>query len=277
MKKIMISLVLVFCLCLCGCEAEITDDGQASEKMTVTFFDVGKADAILIQTDHSVVMIDTGTADVAEPLAEKLTDMGIMKIDLLILSHFDQDHVGGAATIIERIAVDKVLMTYESKESDEIDAFFAAVKQENVSTREISKVTEFTLDGVSYTIIPPEKKDYGNDTSNDSSLVVRALFGETSYLFAGDVEKARIKELVKGGYDLSATVLKMPHHGGIEDNTEKLVTAVWPKYAVITSSEDEPEDKETVKILEALGVDTYLTRKGTVVMISDGKTITIKQ
>ena len=277
MKKIMISLVLVFCLCLCGCEAEITDDGQASEKMTVTFFDVGKADAILIQTDHSVVMIDTGTADVAEPLAEKLTDMGIMKIDLLILSHFDQDHVGGAATIIERIAVDKVLMTYESKESDEIDAFFAAVKQDNVSTREISKVTEFTLDGVSYTIIPPEKKDYGNDTSNDSSLVVRALFGETSYLFAGDVEKARIKELVKGGYDLSATVLKMPHHGGIEDNTEKLVTAVWPKYAVITSSEDEPEDKETVKILEALGVDTYLTRKGTVVMISDGKTITIKQ
>ncbi|MBO6158156.1 MAG: MBL fold metallo-hydrolase [Firmicutes bacterium] len=281
MKKCfrLLSLLLCGMLFLSGCASGAPSQtlSAADEPVSVTFFDVGKADAILIQTEESVVMIDTGTADGAEELVGQLKELGISAIDILFISHFDQDHVGGAAQILSNFQVGKIYVTYLSKESDEIDAYLSALATTGVSEKVVQSRTELSLDGVNYTIIPPQEKDYGNNTSNDSSLVVKAVFGSLSFLFTGDIEKDRIQELLDAGEDLSCTVLKVPHHGGVEDNTKELIAACVPSYAVITCSDDEPEDEETLEYLTKQNVETWLTREGTVQISTDGQTVTVLQ
>ena len=185
--------------------------------------------------------------------------------------------MGGAAAVLERYEVGTVLTTYDSKESDEIDAYRAALKKSSAVAARVVQPTVLTIDGLTYEILTAKKTYYENDTSNDSSLVVKMTFEDVSWLFAGDVEEARIQELLDSGADLSATVLKVPHHGKSEDNTKEFIQAVMPFCAVITSSDDDPEDEKTVKQLEKIDCIVFLTLLGTVTMVSDGTELNISQ
>ncbi|MCR5742315.1 MAG: MBL fold metallo-hydrolase [Lachnospiraceae bacterium] len=256
-------------------EEETTVTTTQIDGLKVTYLNVGKADAIIIQTDESTVMIDTGTADTSTQVVLALKELGVTAIDYLIITHFDQDHVGGAAAVLTNFTVGQVYTTYQSKDSDEIDAYLEALETTQVSSTVLSEVLTFTLDGATYTIYPPEQTEYENDTSNNSSLVIYLTYGERSFFFAGDAEKLRIKEIKD--YDVDCDVLKVPHHGGIEDNSAKLIKTTTPTYAIITSSEDEPEDEELVALLEQAGVTVYLTREGTVTVTTDGTDLVVTQ
>lgn len=280
-QTVCVVLCLMFFLSLSGCGSSETSGQSASvsatSRLVVKFFNVGKADAILLSSDEYNVLVDTGTADTASQLEEELTSLGISQIDYLVLTHFDQDHVGGAADILNDFTVSHVLTTYESKTSDEIDAYHEAMQEQGLSAERIEEVTTCMLGGVEITIYPPEETDYGDDTSNDSSLVIKVTFQDISFLLTGDIEKDRIEELLSSGADLSALVLKVPHHGEYEDELDSLVEAVSPDYAVITSSDDEREDSQTVDVLEQAQAAVYLTRQGTVTMVCDGTTLTVTQ
>lgn len=257
--------------------AALTGCAPGSSALTVTFLDVGKADAIVLSTAGYTVMIDTGTASKATAVVDALNNLGVSTINELILTHFDQDHVGGAAAVLDNFSVDEVIATYESKESDEVNAYHEAVKSHGVDVVEVRSKTERVYDAVNYTIIPPERESYDEDTSNNSSLVVRVTFGSVSMLFAGDIQRERIEELLASGTDLSANLLKVPHHGKEDDDSEKFFKAVSPMYAVITSSKDDKESDSVVKELEDCGARVFLTRKGEVTAITDGKTLKVTQ
>ena len=257
--------------------AALTGCAPGSSALTVTFLDVGKADAIVLSTAGYTVMIDTGTASKATAVVDALNNLGVSTINELILTHFDQDHVGGAAAVLDNFSVDEVIATYESKESDEVNAYHEAVKSHGVDVVEVRSKTERVYDAVNYTIIPPERESYDEDTSNNSSLVVRVTFGSVSMLFTGDIQRERIEELLASGTDLSANLLKVPHHGKEDDDSEKFFKAVSPMYAVITSSKDDKESDSVVKELEDCGARVFLTRKGEVTAITDGKTLKVTQ
>ena len=257
--------------------AALTGCAPGSSALTVTFLDVGKADAIVLSTAGYTVMIDTGTANKATAVVDALNNLGVSTINELILTHFDQDHVGGAAAVLDNFSVDEVIATYESKESDEVNAYHEAVKSHGVDVVEVHSKTERVYDAVNYTIIPPERESYDEDTSNNSSLVVRVTFGSVSMLFTGDIQRERIEELLASGTDLSANLLKVPHHGKEDDDSEKFFKAVSPMYAVITSSKDDKESDSVVKELEDCGARVFLTRKGEVTAITDGKTLKVTQ
>lgn len=257
--------------------AALTGCAPGSSALTVTFLDVGKADAIVLSTAGYTVMIDTGTAKKATAVVDALNNLGVSTINELVLTHFDQDHVGGAAAVLDNFSVDEVIATYESKESDEVNAYHEAVKSHGVDVVEVRSKTERVYDAVNYTIIPPERESYDEDTSNNSSLVVRVTFGSVSMLFAGDIQRERIEELLASGTDLSANLLKVPHHGKEDDDSEKFFKAVSPMYAVITSSKDDKESDSVVKELEDCGARVFLTRKGEVTAITDGKTLKVTQ
>ena len=120
------------------------------------------------------------------------------------------------------------------------------------------------------------RDDYGEDEENDFSLVVRLTHGNVRFLFAGDAENARLAELLDEG-DLASDVLKVPHHGRYADLSAAFFAAVSPQYAVITSDEDDPEDPETVRALEAAGAQVLFTREGTVTLVSDGEGVRAAQ
>ena len=108
------------------------------------------------------------------------------------------------------------------------------------------------------------------------SLVVRVEYGQTSFLFAADAENDRLFELLEEG-DLASDVLKVPHHGGYEALSSAFFQAVSPEYAVITSDAENPEDETVVHILSSLGATVYLTRLGSVTMVSDGENLDVSQ
>ncbi|RIA78444.1 beta-lactamase superfamily II metal-dependent hydrolase [Anaeroplasma bactoclasticum] len=243
----------------------------------VTFFNVGKADAILLQYDDKNMIIDTGTIDSSEYFINRLKELNVSTVDVLIITHFDQDHVGGASSVVNNFTVKEVYQTYEVKTSNVLSAFKVALSQKEITPKEVSEETSFYLGDVSYTIYPPESKTYNNSQSNNSSLVVRSVYNKNSFLFAGDAEKERLKELNSKAPNLESDVLKVPHHGQLEDNTSTFFKKINPSYAIITDSLEEPRDSQVESYLTAMGVKTYYTKNGDITITSTGNSISIKQ
>lgn len=246
-------------------------------QLRVTFLKAGKADAIIVRTDNSCVVVDTGTDEKADKLCDAVAGLGVTTIDVLIITHFDQDHVGGADALIDAFEIQKVFSTYKSKDSDEVEEYERALEKRGLVPQVLREITRFDLDGASYTVIPPKKEVYGEKTSNDSSLVTRIEWGTTSMLLAGDIEQERIDELVASDTNLSCNLLKVPHHGHAEKNSAVFAQATHPAYAIITSSKSDKEDDEVVEAYEAVGAQVFLTRKGTVVATSDGERLSVAQ
>ena len=134
----------------------------------------------------------------------------------------------------------------------------------------------FAIDGAQYAVDAAQHSYTGENASNDMSLVVRVEYGQTSFLFAADAENDRLFELLEEG-DLASDVLKVPHHGGYEALSSAFFQAVSPEYAVITSDAENPEDETVVHILSSLGATVYLTRLGSVTMVSDGENLDVSQ
>ena len=110
MKKIITCLAALL-LTLTGCSA-------LAQSVTVTFYDMGKADAALVTTETGArILIDAGTNKGGKKLAERFAGEGIDRIDLMIITHFDKDHVGGADKVLESVSVAQVVMPQYAKES----------------------------------------------------------------------------------------------------------------------------------------------------------------
>ena len=256
------------------------NSGQAggyANTLVITYMDVGKADAITLQNSSSFVMIDTGSADTSSQVVSELRKMGCTSIDALYITHFDQDHVGGAAEVIRNFDVQNIFVTYQSKDSDEIDAFYQAMVDKGYTAQEIlaedasgGEGVRMQYGGIEYSVYPPDLREYENDESNNSSLVIRAQNGHNAFLFTGDIEKERIEELLNDGRNLRCDVIKMPHHGRKCSRSDDLIVSAQPAEAVITSSDEERESEKTLEVLRENNVKTYLTRLGEVKAVSDG-------
>ncbi|MCR5155952.1 MAG: MBL fold metallo-hydrolase [Butyrivibrio sp.] len=248
----------------------------SDSSLTITALKGGAADSFVLISENHVVVIDTGLESKADKLVEFLKSQGVSRIDELIITHFDKDHVGGADHIISEFEVGTVYATYHSKESDDVTEYLAALESAGLSETTVTQELSFEADNVIYTIYPPQQTSYADSESNNSSLVVRVNVGENSMLFAGDAEAARINELLETA-GLESTILKVPHHGRLDANTEELIAYINPDYAIITSSNSEPEDQEVLDMLAAGGVQTYLTRDGNVTIVMDDVGITVTQ
>lgn len=261
--------------------AEKDSGGETTAKVggevVITALNVGKADCFVIQSKNSVTMIDTGTEESAEIVEAFLNKNGITHIDQLMITHFDRDHVGGADHVLKKYEVDKVYSTYYiAKDSDDIDEYKKALKKKGLSPILVDTERSYTLDGVTWELYPPEKDDYKKEISNNSSMVARMSYSKVSALFTADAQKARIAELLEQP-NLKSDIIKMPHHGGFEKNLDDLIELVQPKYAILTGSNAQPEDDETMALLKKSGVKSYCTENGDIVMKTDGKNINISQ
>lgn len=291
LKKAISALLALLMGLLSGCGKKEIDgrvspsDKTASEVsaervingVVITALNVGKADCFVIRSKKSVTMIDTGTEESAKTIEKFLDDSGITRIDQLFISHYDRDHVGGADHILMHYEVGQVYVTsYVAKESDDIDEYNKALKKKGLSPVSVSKEMSVSADGVTWNMYPPQKDDYKKDISNNSSMVVRMRYGKVAALFTGDAQKARISELLKTD-GMQSNIIKMPHHGEYEKNMDDLLELVKPQYAILTGSKSQPEDDETMEVLEKYNVEAYCTRNGNITVRTDGKKITVTQ
>ena len=254
--------------------ADVTD-GTAAEaaKLSVYFFQAGKADAILLRTAEHTVLIDCGPKGYGKTVVNYLKQRRTDTVDCLIISHFDKDHVGGAAKVINKLQVDRILQNDFMKDSKECENYLKAVDKAEIVPETVTEDISFTYDGVRFEV-SPAKAEYTEKTSNNRSLVVSVTAGETDLLFAGDIETDRIADYVsenKRTYEF----LKVPHHGKEEPMMKELLASVQPGYAVITSSDDDPESEQVMSDIYDAGAEVFLTRVDPVMLATDGSDMKI--
>lgn len=240
--------------------------------LQVYCFSAGKADAFLLTTDNSAVLIDTAEKDFGSDIVSYLKEAGIDHIDYLILTHFDKDHVGGAGWVINTVLVDTVLQSNYPKDSSSYKTYVRALESADIEPVTVRETYSFELDNIIYTVYPPEQEVYDSNKSNNSSLIISVTNGDNNLLFAGDAENERLEDFLAHDTD-EYDFLKVPYHGHWQKRLEDLVYATNPKYAVITSSDEEMEDERTIELLSEVGTQIFLTRTAPVVIYGDGKAL----
>lgn len=274
MKKGLI-LMLALALMLSGCAALAREEG-----LRVDFYDMGKADAMLVTTPGGTrILIDCGTNKGGKALVEQFEEEGIREIDTLIITHYDKDHVGGADKVLEEIDVRQVIMPVYDKESKQHTQFMEALEAAgDIEVHAMPIGSDMAMnspDGVTLSLTAAHRESYGHDEENDFSLAVRMTYGETKFLFAGDAEAPRQMELLEEG-GVACDVLKVPYHGRLVSASETFLTEANPKIAYITDDEKDPASPEVIDLLEELGAQVYTSREhGGIAVVSDGKTVRV--
>lgn len=235
-------------------------------------FNLGKADAFLITTPHSAVLIDTGPSEYGKQLTHTLLMLGVLHLDKLIITHYHSDHTGGFRYLLRKISVGQVLQCPVLPDTSEAQQYCSALKKHQLLPGDLSMPRQFTLDGADYSVLPPWKTHYNRNEQNNTSLIVTLRYGSRTFLFTGDAREERLEEYLctnPGHFD----VLKVPHHGHWQQALPALVHAVTPRFALITSSNAKKEAPETLSLLKRASCRILLTRKGSVVCFSDGETL----
>ena len=263
-------LALLVTLCACGFASRTPADGLA-----VYFLDVGQADSALVVCDGAAMLIDGGNVADAQYVVSALAQRGVTALQAVVATHCDEDHCGGLAGVLAKYPAQRVLCSvteYDTK------AFSDFVKYADVQGRAIEQPQpgeHWTLGGAAVTVLGP-LRDY--EDNNESSVVLRIDYGETSFLFTGDIGLEAEDELVESGADLSATVLKVAHHGSRSSSGYVFLRAAAPQYGVISVGTDNSYGHPTAQALSRLrDADVQLYRtdlQGTVTAVSDGKTVT---
>ncbi|WP_044894738.1 DNA internalization-related competence protein ComEC/Rec2 [Bacillus alveayuensis] len=217
----------------------------------VVLLDVGQGDCIYIELPYrkGVYLIDTGgVLSFSKPSWQKRKDefevgddvvvpflkaKGVSKLDKLIITHGDYDHMGAAQTIIEQITVKELLIGKNGNEDHLQKRLIQAAKRHHVSVREISRGEKWNAAGISfYALSPPRTKSEAS--RNNRSIVLYTKLGGLLWLFLGDLEESGEQELIRAFPNLRADVLKVGHHGSDTSTSEALLKQIKPKVALIS-------------------------------------------
>ena len=279
----LIATMLCCLLPLCGC-AQAQDAQalpapvEAAAQLEVIFFNCGKADSALLRAGGHAVLIDTGTQKAGDYVLSRLQEMGVTELDAMIITHPHKDHVGGGDVILAEIPVSRVYVGPLKVDTKQSRQFDEALDAAGIAPVLLKAGDSLTIGSIHLRVLGPLYTDYPDE--NDRSLVIMATYGDTRFLFAADAEKPLLSELLSGSASLSADVLKVPHHGGAEDNSAHFFQAVFPDVAIITcerGTEDELPDAAVLSSLKSVGADVYITGDGDVTVRSDGKNVYAKQ
>ena len=243
------------------------------EGLRVYCFAAGKADAFLLYTDSVAVLIDAGESGFGKTIVDKCAELGIGRIDCLIITHFDQDHVGGAKKVLAELPVTTVLQSNLPKDSAEYEKYIRQLEECGIRPITVREEMRLTLGGMTLTVDPPARETYRESPSNNSSLITTVEYGATRLLFLGDAEDARLAEYISSDPP-HCDFVKIPHHGRGCKLLRNLLPIITPQVALITSSDDEPEDARTREMLEEYGARTFLTRVAPVTVFTDGTRLT---
>ena len=262
-----------------------------SEDLQIHMVDVGQGDGFVIIHKDKVIVVDCGTVLHPSAMSDYLQDMGVKRINALILSHPHQDHFGGIDKILCHFKVDKIYTTKISTKTDMslIERFHMYRCNSTIAIfnriNNYSKVKSFknrngtlksfSVGGMQVDFLGPIN-DY-NDINNNS-LVFTVNYKDISILFTGDIEKEAELDLVeKYGDKLKCDILKLPHHASHTSSSEEFLAATQPKIALISCAIDNDfwhPHKQVAKRLEETGIILYRTDEyGDIVLVSDGNCI----
>lgn len=261
-------------------ERHYTDSGKASEPsidvelLEVHYIDVGQGDCTLLSCGGQTMLIDCGDASKGTAIQNYLNKQGVEKIDYLILTHPDADHIGGAPVIITKFDIGKIYMSGYKKDNRTYEKLLDAMEYRYYSWDVPAVGDIINLGSAEITFVGPVLQ---YDNPNNSSLTVVVRKGCTSFLFSGDAESQAELDMVLSGADLNVDVYKVGHHGSNTSSSADFLAAMAPTYAVISCGVDNSyghPHANVMKSLRRLSVEVFRTDvQGTVIAVSDGDKI----
>jgi competence protein ComEC len=251
-------------------------------RLHVAFLDVGQGDAILVTTpDGRQLLIDGGPSatDLNWRLGQEMPFWD-RKLELVVNTHPDNDHLGGLVSLLERYRVEQALVSDLA-----IDSQLYQEWDKELTETELTPVIgqagqQLELGGgVTATVLNPGPASANLDDPNDHSVVLHLQFGQISFLLPGDIEAPIEQKLVASGVPLTATVLKSPHHGSRTSSSEPFLEAVDPQVVVISVGAENTFGHPSPEVLEryaAHGLPVLRTdEQGTIEFVTDGERLWI--
>ena len=273
---VLIALYGLYLLLSGGSEAEPLQTG--GEELRVLFIDVGQADSALLTCCDESLLIDGGNVDDSSTVYTVLKKNGVTHLDYVVCTHAHEDHVGGLSGALEACTAGTVYCPVTDYDSKAFRNFSDRVAEQNCELTVPKAGETFALGGaeVEFLACDPEAED-----TNNTSIVLRVSYGATSFLFMADAETPVEQALLDAGTDLSATVLKVGHHGSSTSTSYRFLNEVMPRYAVISVGKDNSYGHPHEKILSRLeDADARILRTdelGDILFVSDGKTVSLPQ
>jgi competence protein ComEC len=241
----------------------------------MTVLDVGQGDGILLEVREGAVLVDEGPPE-AE-VDDQLRRLGVRRLALLVLTHPQRDHVGGAAEVLEHLRVDRILDPRIPAESRDEEAALAEAEKNRVPITTARAGVVFRLGGLRVTVLSPAREPPPGQDPNLSAIVLLASYGKVDALLTADAESPVTLPLSPS----PAEILKVAHHGSNDDGLPRLLELLRPDVAVISCGRDNDYGHPTQSTLAALqavpGLELFRTdRDGEVVIESDGKRISTR-
>ena len=252
-------------------------DIGADSKFEVHYLDVGQADASLILCDNKTMLIDGGNPGDSSLIAAYLKKHNVNHLDYIICTHAHDDHVGGLPGALSVATAGAV---YAPKTENDIKAyrnFKSKVAEQGLSITNPSPGDSFQFGSSKVLFLGPIHENVSD--LNDTSIVLKITYGDTSFLFTGDAERDEEQSILAQNYDLSATVLKVGHHGSGDSTTYPFLREIMPEYAIISVGENNygHPTEETLSRLRDADVKVFRTdMQGDIIASSNGKTVNIK-
>lgn len=227
----------------------------------ITFIDVGQGDSIFIRTDNNkTILVDGGglssdyyeTFDIGRDVIKPfLYAKGVRNIDIMLITHFDIDHVQGLLSLMDEMPVGMILYG-KSDNSELYKEMVEIAKNKQIKVVEIGREDKFYIGNVLFEVLHPSKEKNTNYTANDSSVVIKLTCRQATFLLTGDLEHLGEKEILESVTNVQADVLKLGHHGSKTSTSKKFLDSVDPKIAVISVGKDNNFGHPSSEILNLL-------------------------
>lgn len=251
----------------------------ANGTLAVHFIDVGQGAAqVIVTPNNKVMVIDGGNNSEEKTMVNYLNSLGIKKVDILIGTHPDADHVGGLDAVVDHFDIGQVIMPKVQRDTQTYQSLLNSIAAKDLKVTTAKAGLTVSLDpSVNVQMISPVGE---NSDANEMSAVVKLTYGNHSFLLVGDAGVETEKTWIQNGVNLQSTVLLVGHHGSDSSTSEAFVNKVKPTYAVIQvgkNSYGHPTDT-VLNRLTKNNVNIYRTdTDGTIVFKTDGSKMTVNK
>ena len=250
----------------------------SNHNLRLHFIDVGQGDSSLIITPNgNTILIDAGDEAHAKKVLSYVREQGIEKLDLVIATHPDADHIGGMDKVIKNFDIGVFAMPDVSAKTNQYKQIQRELKAKKMRATRLYQGDEVQIDDdIDFEILSPVKGKKYDDT-NEYSIVAKIVYKDTSFILMGDATMENEVDIINNVPDIDIDVLKLGHHGSSTSSSDYFITKTSPNIAIISCGKNNKyghPHQEVMRVLKKHGVTPYRTDEmGDIVITSDGKEI----
>ena len=267
----MAAAILLLIGCACTTPEHASPDTPEAE-CSVEMLDVGQGLCILAEMDGQYLLYDGGGRETSSLVVRHLRDLGVGRIDLMVASHYDEDHVSGLIGVLSDIPVDRVIAPDYEADTGIYRSFQNKLADSGAQLLSPHPGGRYSLGDGEILVLGPGREDY--EIENDRSVAVLLTYGKFRCLITGDAESEAELQMTVSGQDLSEDLYVAGHHGSASSSSSRFLQAVHPRYVFFSCGADNPYGHPAARVLDAVrdaGAEIFRTdRQGSVTAYTDG-------